>query len=366
MAQGQGRSSGQGVKLLYIRDYLYAYATKEHPKNAKHIVEYLASHGIEASVKTIYNDILRLQIDFGVPVEYNPQKWGYYITQPQFEPYELRLLVDSVQSAKFLTNKMASQLTEKIKGLADVYTRDTLNRQAYVSNRVRNMNEEAMKGLDCIYEAISKDRKISCRYFKYTPNRNKPKEYTKFAGSAVITVSPYLVVWDGDRHILFSYVEKDGQPALTTMCADRLEQVKIVNEVREGKEYIREWGLLEYKFRPFGIMAYSGGPEKVRLLVQNDCATELIEKFGPDLMMIPHDETHFTVTIEQELTPLFYNWVAFFHHRIKILSPPEAVKAMQAFAIALSDTYEVFKDPMLLQFLLAGMIGGESELLDTI
>ena len=81
MAKGQGRSSGQGVKLLYIRDYLYTYTNRENPKNAKHIVEYLASKGIEASPKTIYNDILRLQIDFGVPVEYNPSKWGYYITQ---------------------------------------------------------------------------------------------------------------------------------------------------------------------------------------------------------------------------------------------------------------------------------------------
>lgn len=106
MAKGQGRSSGQGVKLLYIRDYLYTHATKEHPKNAKDISKYLASMGVSASVKTIYNDILRLQIDFGVPIEYNPSKWGYYITQPQFEPYELRLLVDCVQSAKFLTENV--------------------------------------------------------------------------------------------------------------------------------------------------------------------------------------------------------------------------------------------------------------------
>ena len=69
MAKGQGRSSGQGVKLLYIRDYLYHYATKEHPKNAKAICDYLMTKGIDASPKTIYNDILRLQIDFGVPVE---------------------------------------------------------------------------------------------------------------------------------------------------------------------------------------------------------------------------------------------------------------------------------------------------------
>ena len=91
MAQGQGRSSKQGVKLLYIRDYLYTYTNKEHPKNANHIVEYLASKGIDATPKTIYNDILRLQIDFSVPVEYNPKKWGYYCVSLTRRRYDVRI-----------------------------------------------------------------------------------------------------------------------------------------------------------------------------------------------------------------------------------------------------------------------------------
>ena len=102
-----GRSSGQGVKLLYIRDYLYHHATKEHPQNANAIQSFLAKHGIEASVKTIYNDIVRLRDDFAVPVEYNASKWGYYITKPEFEPHELRLMVDSIQASKFITQKEA-------------------------------------------------------------------------------------------------------------------------------------------------------------------------------------------------------------------------------------------------------------------
>ena len=92
-----GRSSGQGVKLLYIRDYLYHHATKEHPQNATKIKKFLALHNIKASEKTIYNDIVRLRDDFAVPVEYNASKWGYYITKPEFEPHELRLMVDSIQ-----------------------------------------------------------------------------------------------------------------------------------------------------------------------------------------------------------------------------------------------------------------------------
>ena len=109
-----GRSSGQGVKLLYIRDYLYHHATREHSQNAKAIKKFLAQHNIEASEKTIYNDIVRLRDDFAVPVEYNASKWGYYITKPDFEPHELRLMVDGIQSSKFITQKKAQEITKKI------------------------------------------------------------------------------------------------------------------------------------------------------------------------------------------------------------------------------------------------------------
>ena len=114
MAKGQGRSSEQGVKLLYIRDYLHQYADKEHPKSANDIIQYLASKGIKASRKTIYNDILRLQMDFQEPIDYNAKKWGYYITRPQFDIKELRMLLDCVQLSSFITEKESHALTKKI------------------------------------------------------------------------------------------------------------------------------------------------------------------------------------------------------------------------------------------------------------
>ena len=169
-----GRSSGQGVKLLYIRDYLYHHATKEHPQNANAIQSFLAQHNIEASVKTIYNDIVRLRDDFAVPVEYNASKWGYYITKPEFEPHELRLMVDSIQASKFITQKEATTISQKITRLADVYTKDSLTRHAYVAGRVRSKNEDVVREAGRIHQAIAENRKIGFRYFHYTPDRTMP------------------------------------------------------------------------------------------------------------------------------------------------------------------------------------------------
>ena len=112
------------------------------------------------------------------------------------------------------------------------------------------------------------------------------------------------------------------------------------------------------------IGMFSEGITTVQLLAHNNCATDIVEKFGTDIAMIPYDESHFTVSLQVELTPLFYNWLSFYPGRIKALSPPQAIETMQALTIALADSYDVFSNKMLLNFLLAGMVGGEKELLD--
>ena len=129
MAEGQGRSSNQGVKLLYIRDYLHKHTNKEHPKSAKEICEYLASKGIKADRKTIYNDIFRLQVDFQEPIEYNPKKWGYYVSKPDFDAYEIRLLFDSIQMSHRLTSEETYLMMEKVLGLINIYDREKLAEQ---------------------------------------------------------------------------------------------------------------------------------------------------------------------------------------------------------------------------------------------
>ena len=333
MAEGQGRSSGQGVKLLYIRDFLYAQATKENPKNAKHIVKYLASHGIPATPKTIYNDILRLQVDFGVPVEYDHHKWGYCITTPQFEPYELRLMVDSVQSSKFITQKKSDEITKKIKGLADVYTKGSLERRAIVPDRVRSMNESVVSDADRIHEAIAEDKKISFQYFHYTPNKDKPKNYSKKGDK--YTVSPFTLSWNNGNYYLYAH---DGNK-FRYFRVDRMESIsEPLQDRREHKDEYNAHHLTHPKVKVFDM--YSGEEYTVRLRVQNRLADAVIDKFGKDIIMIPHDQSHFTVSVPVEVSPPFFAWVATFGRSMKILSPEPVVEKMKEFLNKAIEMYE--------------------------
>ena len=170
MAEGQGRSSNQGVKLLYIRDYLHKYTNKEHPKSAKEICEYLASKGIKADRKTIYNDILRLQVDFQEPIEYNPKRWGYYIAEPIFSLYELQILTDCVRASEILSAKEVSSITKRISELTNIYDCKKLTENSVWTQKesTRPISGE-MQNVDIIKRAIEQNKKISFRYFRYRP-----------------------------------------------------------------------------------------------------------------------------------------------------------------------------------------------------
>ena len=329
-----GRSSGQGVKLLYIRDFLYAHATKEHPQNANRIQAYLAEHGIEASVKTIYNDILRLQEDFDVPIEYNKSKWGYYITEPEFKPYELRLMVDSIQSSKFITQTEARTISQKIAKLGDVYTRPTLtDRHAWVSDRVRSANDDVVREADRIHAAIANNRKIKFRYFHYTPNRADPKKYSK--NGDFYTVSPYAMLWDNGNYYLYAYTEKG---VFRTFRIDRMERISNpLQEERDGEKEFKAEAITAKEYKVFQM--FHGEQVKVRVRFSNHLADAVIDQFGKNTILVPEDDGHFIVLLPVELSPPFFAWIATFGRGAKILSPAAAVDKMRDFIQRCSDMY---------------------------
>ena len=331
-----GRSSGQGVKLLYIRDYLYHHATKEHPQNANAIQEFLALHNIEASVKTIYNDIVQLRDDFAVPVVYDASRWGYYITKPEFEPHELRLMVDSIQASKFITQKEATTISQKITRLSDVYTKPGLNeRHAVVAQRVRSKNEDVVREAGRIHQAIAENRKIGFRYFHYTPDRTKPKQYSK-SGNLYI-VSPYALLWDNGNYYLYAYItEKDE---FRTFRVDRMEAItRPFADKRDGVDAFKAEALTSQEYKVF--QQYHGEKAKVKVRFINRLADAVIDQFGKDTVLVPVDDDHFCAILPVELSPPFCAWVATFGRAAKILSPDTAITEMRKFIERVSDMYK--------------------------
>lgn len=326
--------SGQvvAIRLLHLRDYICANATKTHAITRKEIEEFLESKGYPVERKTLYTDFLNLETEFGLQIEYNEAKHGYILRNPPFEPYELRLIVDSVQSSKFITRETARTLTGKIKQLAGKNTLESLNRQSYVADRVRSMNESVVKDSDRIHKAIAEDCQIGFRYFHYSPDTQN-KTYSK-NGSQYI-VSPFALYWNNGNYYLYAY---DGK-RFRYFRVDRMERItQPLPQKREGKEAFAEKDLINQKSKVFDM--YGGKEYTVHIRFRNELADAVIDQFGRDTMMIPIDKEHFTISVPVQISPTFFAWISTFGRRVKILSPEPVVEEMKKFISKIAEMYQ--------------------------
>ena len=196
------------------------------------------------------------------------------------------------------------------------------------------MNESVMKDADRIHQAIATNRKIGFRYFHYSPDKNKGKNYS-ISGQQYI-VSPFVLSWNDGNYYLYAYTEKKK---FRMFRVDRMERISIpLLEPREGKAEFNKQDVIVQKAKVFGM--YRGEEYTVRLRARNELADAVIDQFGKDIIMIPADSEHFTFTAPVEISPPFFAWVATFGRRMKILSPEPVVEKMREFLKKAAEMYE--------------------------
>lgn len=342
MAVYINRSQEIAERLVKLRDYLYANASPTHAVRIGDMLTYLANEGHEVEIKTVYSDLKTLEVHFGLDLHYDGRQRGYLLNNPPFAPYELREIVNSVQAAKFITQKEADKLTAKIMRLADNYTRPSLNRKTFVYNRVRNSNEGAMQGLDTIYEAIAQDRKISYKYFHYSGDVQHSKWYAEIDGSKIIVASPHGVFWNGDGFTIFTTRTAGENTRIYLLKLGNMEQIKIHSDKRDGKSRAKE--LLKNEFSD--LEEPSRALWQTKLKVPNAYAEVIIEKFGLDVTMVPLDDEFFTVVVDEPPTSEFYLWTLRFHPRIEILTPEDAETKFKTYFTDLLNGIDIFSSSL--------------------
>ena len=234
------KSPNQKLKLLYLMEILLQQTDERHPMTVPEMISELARHGVAAERKSIYNDLESLRT-FGLDiVQTKSRTTGYYIGARSFEVPELKLLVDSVQSSKFITHKKTLALIKKIEGLASIYDAQLLQRQVYVRGRVKSMNESVYYNVDEIADAISRDRQIRFHYFEYTID--KQRHYRK--DGAFYIVSPMALMWDNENYYLLAW---DAEAQLRKHYrVDKMTDISALDAPREGAIFIALAQVLSY------------------------------------------------------------------------------------------------------------------------
>jgi len=316
------QSSNQKLKLVYLMKILLQKTDETHSIKMQDILDLLADYGISAERKSIYTDmeILR-QYGMDIVGEQRDRTYYYHIGNRQFELAELKLLVDSVQSAKFITAKKSNELIKKIEGFASEYEAKQLHRQVYVAERVKTMNESIYYNVDLIHTAIAENRKIRFQYFQW----NVKKKMELRHDGAYYDVSPWALSWDDENYYLVAYGSNEQK--IKHFRVDKMLNIEIQTGAREGKKEFKDFDMAIYARKMFGM--YGGEEKDVHLLCENRFAGVMIDRFGKGIILTPADAEHFTTYVKVAVSGQFMGWIFALGDGVKIIGPADVVEEVK-------------------------------------
>ena len=292
------KGANQKKKLFCILELLERESDELHPVSTERIIASLAANDISAERKSIYDDIQVLQ-ELGYDVISCGRK-GYYLGAREFELAELKLLVDAVQSSKFLSEKKSHELIKKLERFCSRYAAGKLQRQVHVIDRVKTMNESILYLVDTIHEAIGENRMISFRYMKWDGTK---KLVPRREGKRYL-VSPYLLMWEEENYYLVAYDEEAGGRRYYRV--DKMAEIKIEDGARtHGEEFSESAALLSKK--TFGM--YDGKEERVRLSFEEPLLGVVLDRFGTDVILLEKGEEQYEAAVDVQISQQFFGWV---------------------------------------------------------
>lgn len=328
------KGTNQKFKLYRLAQIMLKMTDDEHYITMPEIIEALGKYEITADRKSIYNDLRDLEV-LGIEVEGESVGKGYHyhVVNRPFELAELKLLVDAIQSSKFITERKTNTLIKKLEKMISKYETMKLQRQVFVSGRIKTMNESIYYTVDAIHNAISENRKIYFQYYQW----NVKKEMELRHSGAVYHISPWGLSWDNENYYLIGYDSEAEK--MKHYRVDKMLHIKLSDEKREGKESFKQLDLADYAKKSFGM--FGGKEQQVKLLVDNSLAGVIIDRFGKDVMIIPADKEHFTVNVIVHISNQFLAWVISLGEGVKIISPDEVVNRLKKEVERLAGQYGV-------------------------
>ena len=325
------RGKNQKLKLLYLAKIMLEETDDTHSLTMTQILERLAAYDIEAQRKSIYDDIMALE-DFGIEIikEQAGKMTYYHVGSREFEIAELKLLVDAIQSSRFITTKKTGELIGKLAKQASTYNGKMLKREVYVTGRIKNMNESIYYIVDEIHNAMNSNSQITFHYYSWNVDG---KAELRHHGK-LYTVSPWMLLWDDENYYLIAY-DEDSQ-MIRHYRVDKMIDIQSINRSRMGEEAFLHRDMASYSQTRFGM--FDGEETKVTLLCENAMSNVIYDRFGRDIHVRKTDEEHFEVNVDVAVSDNFLGWIIGIGG-VKITGPDLIVERMKDITARLIETY---------------------------
>ncbi len=326
------RSGMQKMKILLVMRELLEKTDEFHPITTTELVSMLERNGIAAERKSVYHDIEILK-KFGIDIENRrEQPSGYYVSSRDFEFPELKLLVDAVQCARFITRKKSEELIRKLEKLASKEEARQLQRQVFVLNRIKTKNENIYYSVDQIHTAIAQNAKIRFQYYEWTISK---KIHLRKNGM-FYEISPWALTWDDENYYMVGY-DPQGK-MIKHYRVDKMLKLQILRVPREGRELFSKFDIASYTQKMFGM--FGGTEETVRLVCNNELIGVMIDRFGKEIPIYPQGENQFAIVVRVNVSQHFYGWLFALGNGVRIESPDRVVEQFKKHMWAIGQNYK--------------------------
>lgn len=316
------KRENQKLKLYYLIKILQEKTDEDHGLTMPQIIEQLAAYDVSADRKSIYDDMEAMRT---LGLDVNGEKEGKYfyykLNTKKFELAELKLLVDSIQASKFITEKKSKELIEKLTSFASQYERTQLNRQLAVQGRIKTMNESIYYNVDEIHRAIAGNCQIRFDYMRWNLQKKLEKSKDK-----VYQVSPWALTFSDENYYLIAYDAEDD--TIKHYRVDKMRHISHTEERRLGKEHFKAFDMAAYTKRNFGM--YAGEETKVTIAFPNEKVGILLDRFGTDIPIRASKKNGYSETmVDVAVSNQFFGWIFALGNEFSIVAPASVRKQFE-------------------------------------
>lgn len=320
----------QKIKLLKLYELLRHETDEQHPMTTQTIIDRLGRMGISCERRTLARDMATLnEYGYEVMSRWFGKEKAYYIEDRSFTIPELKIMIDAVQAASFVTDKKTAELIEKISALGGGHRADILKGNMVCFNTRKHSNETIYYSVGFLEDAILQQKKVIFRYFDL--NEHGEKVYRREGHHYV--VEPIALVFHEDNYYLVSYSSRHDNTA--NYRVDRMDAVEIIDEpVTEMALELRD-SIGCYTEQAFKM--YGGQPVDITIQFDNKLINVVYDKFGEDTKMIRLNKDSCVATVKVQVSPTFWGWIFQFGKQMQITSPDSMIEEYKNRAAMLAE-----------------------------
>lgn len=315
------------LKMIRLLRILETSTDSKQGLTMPQILERLEAEGSPAERKSVYRDLNVLR-EAGYQIMTLPTRpVEYALSRNELGYDDVMMLIDVVQSCRFLSEGKSRQLVKSLKALVSERERALLERRVHVSDRITSQSESVFHNVDIIHEALKRRRKIQFLYFSYGTDLSRRARH----GGKRYTLTPVKVIYSENNYYLAAYDDDDDM--VKTYRIDRMELLQLHENVATRCEKIANYEFDDFAYRSFGM--FHGESACVILSVKAELMDAIVDRFGRKVDVVKATDELADIRVNVLVSPQFFGWVAGLNGGVTIRSPKRVASEYKKWLMSL-------------------------------